>query len=469
MNPCKSQSEYLQQIVEPAQRVCKRYGYLPSVLIAQSCLENGYGMAADCYPLIAVNNMVGQKSELLNKSWVDVGLSVWPGKSITKNTPEQYGNRIVRINDRFRIFDSIEQSFADFLLFLTYASNAGAGGAPKYGGEVLTLKDPETLIRAVATRGYATGKTYPTSVMRIVREHNLTQYDDLTAVAPTDQVPAALRKEGKVTELEIHKNPLGLRTHNTSQRIGKIEYICIHYVGALGDAKDNIDYYNQKIVDDASADFYCGHNGDIWQYNVNPLARYCWSVGGDRQTQYGGSFYRKCKNSNSVSIEMCVKSKTGNAPSRPNDPAWYITDATLQACIKLTKYLMHLYNIPADHVIRHYDVNGKLCPGVIGWNAPSGSEAEWLSFKAAIRDEKQTAKPAAPAKVYRVRVGIFRTQKYMERLQAAIKKKTGLATFTEKESDGMHIYCGSFSEKANAEQRMQILKDSGFDAVIIER
>ena len=48
MNPCKNQSEYLQQIINPARRVCKRYGYLPSVLIAQSCLENGYGMAADC-------------------------------------------------------------------------------------------------------------------------------------------------------------------------------------------------------------------------------------------------------------------------------------------------------------------------------------------------------------------------------------------------------------------------------------
>jgi flagellum-specific peptidoglycan hydrolase FlgJ len=151
-------------------------------------------MAKDCYSLIQVNNMVGQKSELLHKSWTDIGLSVWPGRSIVKSTPEQYGNQIVRINDNFRVFDSIEQSLADFLLFLTYASNSGAGGAPKYGGEVLSIKDPEALIRAVGGRGYATGQTYPTSVMRIVREHNLTQYDDLTTVVPTDQIPPALQK-----------------------------------------------------------------------------------------------------------------------------------------------------------------------------------------------------------------------------------------------------------------------------------
>ena len=76
MKPCTTKQEYLDQVIEPARRVCKRYGYLPSVLIAQACLENGYGMAADCYPLIKVNNMVGQKAELLNKSWSDIGLSV---------------------------------------------------------------------------------------------------------------------------------------------------------------------------------------------------------------------------------------------------------------------------------------------------------------------------------------------------------------------------------------------------------
>ena len=97
MKPCQTKQEYLNQVIEPARRVCKRYGYLPSVLIVQECLENGYGMDPACNPLIQVNNMIGQKSELLNKSWTDIGLSVWPGKSITKKTPEQYGKQIVYI------------------------------------------------------------------------------------------------------------------------------------------------------------------------------------------------------------------------------------------------------------------------------------------------------------------------------------------------------------------------------------
>ena len=468
MNPCKSKQEYLDQVIEPARRVCKRYGYLPSVLIAQACLENGYGMDPSCNPLIAINNMVGQKSELLNSSWVTQGYSVWKGQSITKRTPEQRGGQIIYINDQFRVFDSVEQSLADFLLFLTYGSNYGAGGAPKYGGEVLAIKDPETLIRAVAGRGYATGQTYPTSVMRIVRENNLTQYDDLTTVEPTDQIPPALRKDPE-EKIVINQNPLGVRTHNTSKRTGPIEFICIHYVGALGDAKNNIDYYNQTSVTDASADFYCGHNGDIWQYNVKPLERYCWAVGGGRQSQYGGTYFGICKNANSISIEMCVKSKTGKAPKYPNDPAWYFTDATVAACVKLTKYLMKLYGIDRTHVIRHFDVNGKYCPGVVGWNGPSGSDADWLAFKDLLAGVTPTPTPTpTPGKNYRVRVGIYEKAYYLERLRNRIKNKTGLDCFTEQKSDGTHIYCGSFGNKANADARAQLLRNAGFDTAIEE-
>ena len=45
----------------------------------------------------------------------------------------------------------------------------------------------------------------------------------------------------------------------------------------------------------------------------------------------------------------------------PNTKDWYFTDAALNNAIKLAQYLMEKYNIPANHLIRHYDVNQKLC------------------------------------------------------------------------------------------------------------
>ena len=44
MKICKTEEEYIKAIALAVQRCCNRYGYLPSVLIAQSCLENGYGI-----------------------------------------------------------------------------------------------------------------------------------------------------------------------------------------------------------------------------------------------------------------------------------------------------------------------------------------------------------------------------------------------------------------------------------------
>jgi N-acetylmuramoyl-L-alanine amidase CwlA len=42
-----------------------------------------------------------------------------------------------------------------------------------------------------------------------------------------------------------------------------------------------------------------------------------------------------------------------------NDPNYYFKDAALNNAVDLVKYLMDKYNIDVNHVIRHYDVNGK--------------------------------------------------------------------------------------------------------------
>ena len=59
---------------------------------------------------------------------------------------------------------------------------------------------------------------------------------------------------------------------------------------------------------------------------------------------------------------------------------------------------MKQYHIDADHVIRHYEVNGKQCPGVIGWNTESGDESKWQMFKAKIGGKFKEPK------FYRVRI-----------------------------------------------------------------
>lgn len=169
--------------------------------------------------------------------------------------------------------------------------------------------------------------------------------------------------------------------HNTSERVSEIEYIVIHYTGAEMDAREFVQFYNRPTSVYASADYFVGFNGDVYKYNLEIENRYSWAVGGkiitDRPT-YGGKYYGIVTNENSISIEMCAYS--GEA-IEANEPGWRISDDTITSTVYLTKDLMDIYNIPATNVVRHYDVTGKWCPGVIGWNENTTNIDMWLDFK----------------------------------------------------------------------------------------
>ena len=173
--------------------------------------------------------------------------------------------------------------------------------------------------------------------------------------------------------MKIIPNPQ-FQGYNTSPRTQKIQFIVVHYVGDVGSAANNVAYFNGGNRS-ASADFFVGHDGVICQYNPTIEHRYSWHCGGGRQTAYGGAFFNQCTNGNSIGIEMCCR-KNGNV--------WYFEDATVKACVELVQYLMNRYGVPLGHVIRHYDVTGKFCPGIPGWIPPTGSEAKWTAFKTAV-------------------------------------------------------------------------------------
>ena len=173
-------------------------------------------------------------------------------------------------------------------------------------------------------------------------------------------------------------------THNTTSRPNRnLKYIVIHYTAGLhsrpGAAANTAQYFATTTVQ-ASADFIVD-DATIVQYNPDIRNRNTWHCGGGRQSSQGGSVYGVCTNSNSIGIEVCSSNYTGKV-TNANDKNWYYTDAVIEQTILLTKYLMETYNIDADHVVRHYDVTGKWCPGIIGWNSASGDESKWLAFKA---------------------------------------------------------------------------------------
>ena len=190
-------------------------------------------------------------------------------------------------------------------------------------------------------------------------------------------------------DIVVHANT-GFKGYNVSERKDpdthayiKPKYIVIHYVGAESTAKANVAYFNAANRD-ASADFFVGHDGEIWQYNPNIKYRYSWHCGGPLESSHH-PLHGICTNRNSIGVELCTKKK---------GTLWTFSKETVESAVLLTKYLMKTYGIPASNVVRHYDVTGKACPRVSGWGAVGGS-SEWTKFKAALA--------GSTAQLYRVR------------------------------------------------------------------
>lgn len=137
----------------------------------------------------------------------------------------------------------------------------------------------------------------------------------------------------------------------------KIKYIVIHWVGAASSAKNNADYFYS--ADRKASAHYFVDDKEIWQSVLDKNA--AWAVGGGPLDQaspyakYGKKYFNKCTNSNSISIEMCCK--------KNSQGKLYITDETIDLTAELVQMLQKKYSISDKNVIRHFDVNGKLCPG----------------------------------------------------------------------------------------------------------
>lgn len=119
------------------------------------------------------------------------------------------------------------------------------------------------------------------------------------------------------------------------ERLSGVNDIVIHYVGNPGTtAQQNHDFFNQPDTT-VSAHFLVGLDGEIIQ--CIPLDEVS-SASNER-------------NGDTISIEVCHPDATGQ-----------FNQKTYDSLVKLTAWLCDYCDIGRDHVIRHYDITGKLCP-----------------------------------------------------------------------------------------------------------
>lgn len=191
-----------------------------------------------------------------------------------------------------------------------------------------------------------------------------TQEEQPQVIEPVKTKWTDLHKPTYYGNYQIKHTPYNYSSGNSGR-----DWIVIHYTGNNTDtAAANANY------------FYTGSRGasahlfvdDTYIYEVVGLDDTAWAVG----RNFGSNnLFGTCNNRNSISIEMC--STNGS-----------IADQTFVNTVYMTMELMDRYGIDASHVVRHYDVCTKLCPGWYGWNPKTGSEALWNEFLACLNKDR---------------------------------------------------------------------------------
>ena len=192
---------YIRQYKDLAIAEMQRTGVPAAIKLAQAILESQSGASSLA---LTANNHFGIKCKV-----------EWTGGKVYQDDDEK--------GECFRVYSSVEQSFKDHSDFLR--------NRPYYASLFnLDPTDMQGWAYGLKKAGYATSKTYPQSLLKIIRDYNLEQYNTATAIkkydAPVVDNDSKVRKEKFTTEskeeseIEFSKNsyfPRGIFSINRSK------------------------------------------------------------------------------------------------------------------------------------------------------------------------------------------------------------------------------------------------------------
>lgn len=138
----KSPQEFIESLMPIATKVGKAMGVDPKALIAQSALETGWGKFIS-------RDGTGRSSNNLFNIKAD---QRWSGDTVTVSTLEYRDGVAVQERAQFRAYASVEDSFSDYLRFIS--------NSPRYQEALDRGGDAEQYVAALHKAGYATDPEY---------------------------------------------------------------------------------------------------------------------------------------------------------------------------------------------------------------------------------------------------------------------------------------------------------------------
>lgn len=148
---------FIKEIGPIAQEVDKEFDLLPSITIAQACLESDYGKSSLSQKY---NNLFGVKGNN-------------PNTSAILTTKEYEKGKWVVVKARFQIYDSYEASIrAHARLF-----QKGTTWNSEQYEHVKAAKNYKKQARALVQDGYATDPNYADKLIKLIEQYDLDRFD----------------------------------------------------------------------------------------------------------------------------------------------------------------------------------------------------------------------------------------------------------------------------------------------------
>lgn len=147
----ESPQDFVDKLWSFAQNTAKKVGLNPAVMVAQSALETGWGQHV-------IKDQNGQSSfNLFNVK----AHRNWDGDKAAKSTLEFENGVAVKKVEPFRVYNSVQESFDDFVQFLN--SNG------RYEDALQSAPNPEQFLQKLQQAGYATDPNYADKIIGILK------------------------------------------------------------------------------------------------------------------------------------------------------------------------------------------------------------------------------------------------------------------------------------------------------------
>jgi flagellar protein FlgJ len=147
-----SAKEFIQTIYPLAQKVAKKIGVDPKILLSQAALETGWGKHI-------IHHANGRPS--FNLFGIKASHD-WKGNSVNVETLEVKSGVFVPERAHFRSYRNFEASLNDFIHFIQEH--------PRYQSTLQSVDNAKTFIESLQSAGYATDPDYAKKIMRIFKQ-----------------------------------------------------------------------------------------------------------------------------------------------------------------------------------------------------------------------------------------------------------------------------------------------------------